>query len=167
MKSILLAVPAAVHRRFHLESTYTSLQGASPLHVCAEYNSVACARLLLDAGAPVDARADFGSEGLGGHTPVFHTVNSNGNYCRPMMELLVEAGTNLALRLKGLVWGGGFEWETVVFDVTPVSYAQCGLYRQFQRTEADIYSNIAYLYSHRYGTDAPIRNVPNQYLEKS
>lgn len=81
------------------------------------------------------------------------------------MELLVEAGANLDIRLKALVWGSGFEWETVVFDVTPISYAQCGLYSQFHRPEKQVYSNIAYLYRKRYGTEPLVRNVPNKYLQ--
>lgn len=153
-------------QKMSLECAYTSLHGATPLHVCAEYNSVKCAKVLLAAGADVNARAAIDRDGLGGHTPLFHTVNSNRNYCRPMMELLVGAGADLEVRLKGLVWGGGFEWETVVFDVTPISYAQCGLYTQFQRTEEDVYSNLALLYRSRFGSVAPIRNVPNAYLAK-
>ena len=81
-----------------------------------------------------------------------------------MMELLVKTGAKPDVRLKGLVWGGGFEWETVLFDVTPLSYTQCGLIKQFQRSEEDIYSNIAYLYKKVHGQKAPIRNVPNKYL---
>ena len=51
-----------------------------------------------------------------------------------------------------------------MFDVTPMLYAQCGLYRQVHRDEKDIYGNIAYLYRKRYGVEAPVRNVPNKYL---
>ena len=80
------------------------------------------------------------------------------------MELLVEAGADMDVRLKGLVWGAGFEWETAVFDVTPISYAQCGLYAQFHRREKDVYSNVTYLYQKRYGSAPQIRNVPNKYL---
>jgi len=156
-------LPAETHS-FHLECTYTSLHDVSALHVCAEYNSVECAKVLLARGMDVDIRAGIDAEGLGGHTPLFHTVNSNGNHCRPMMELLVEAGASLDIRLKGLVWAGGFDWETVVFDVTPFSYAQCGLYKQFHRIEQDVYSNIHYLYRKRFGVAAPVRNVPNKYL---
>jgi len=143
---------------------YTSCRGVSALHICAEFNSVRCARVLIGQGADVNARADVDGSGMGGQTPIFHTVNSNHNYCRPMMELLVDAGADLDIRLKGLVWGDTMPWETVVFDVTPISYAQCGLYRQFHRDEADIYSNIAYLHRKRYGTEPQIRNVPNKYL---
>ena len=46
---------------------------------------------------------------------------------------------------QGRTWGRGFEWETQVLDVTPLSYAQCGLYSQFHRRESDVYSNLACL----------------------
>ncbi len=151
--------------RFHLECAYTSLDGVSPLHVCAEYNSVKCARALLQAGADVNARAEFAGEELGGQTAVFHAVNSNGNYCRPVMELLVDAGADLGLQLKGLVWGKGFAWETTILDVTPISYAQCGLYFQFHRNEENVYANIAYLWRKKYGSEMKVRNVPNKYLQ--
>ena len=84
-----------VEQIFNLECTFTSLQGVSALHICAEYNSVNCARVLLDAGADVDARAALDEDGLGGHTALFHTVNSNRNFAGEMMRLLVERGANL------------------------------------------------------------------------
>ena len=144
---------------------YTSCRGVSALHVCAEFNSVRCARVLLEGGANVNARAVEDANGLGGQTPVFHAVNSNGNYCRPMMGILVEAGADLDFRVRSLLWGEEMNWETVLYDVTPISFAQCGLYRQFHRREQDVYSNIDYLYRKRYGRTAPHRNVPNKYLE--
>ncbi len=165
LRALLATSPQSVDRIFHLECAFTSLHGVSPLHVCAEYNSVKCARVLLEAGVDVDAHAEIDADGIGGQTPLFHAVNSNQNHCRHVMELLVEAGANLDIRLKALVWGSGFEWETVVFDVTPISYAQCGLYSQFHRPEKQVYSNIAYLYRKRYGTEPLVRNVPNKYLQ--
>ena len=66
------------------------------------------------------------------------------------MEILVDAGADLDVRVKSLLWGESMTWETVVYDVTPISYAQCGLYRQFHRREEHIYSNIEYLYCKRY-----------------
>jgi len=162
---LLASEPEVLQRRFDVNGAYTSLRNVSALHVCAEFNSVNCARTLLDAGIFVDVRAETDRDGLGGQTPLFHTVNSNQNYCRPTMELLANAGADLDVRIKGLVWGGGFEWETIVFDVTPISYAQCGLYAQFHRREQDVYSNIAFLYARRYGSEPPVRNVPNKYLQ--
>jgi hypothetical protein len=170
LQAILLDDPAALRaeahtRRFDLECTFTSLHDVSALHVCAEYNSVQCARALLNRGMDADVRAGFDADGLGGHTPLFHTVNSNRNYCRPMMETLVQAGASIDVRLKGLVWGGGFEWETVFFDVTPISFAQCGMFPQVHRDEEMVSSNVDYLYRKRYGVAAPVRNVPNRYLQ--
>jgi hypothetical protein len=164
LERIIQQDPERAQESLAVESAYTSLRGVSALHVCAEFNSVRCARALLNAGVDVNVRAEVDADGLGGHTPLFHTVNSNQNYCRPMMDLLLDAGADVDVRLRGLVWGEGLEWETVVFDITPVSYAQCGLYRQFHRDEKDIYDNINHLYRRRFGSPAPRRNVPNRYV---
>ena len=170
LEAVLLDDEAALRgipdfsRKMSPVCAYTSCDGVTALHICAEFNSIRCARALIEAGADVNARANVDADGLGGQTPLFHALNSNQNYCRPMMELLVEAGAELDVRLKGLVWGKTMPWETVLFDVTPFSYAQCGLYKQFHRREQDIYSNIDYLHRKRHGTPAPSRNVPNKYL---
>jgi hypothetical protein len=158
-----------LERKITLLCAYTSCKGVTALHICAEYNCVESAKALLEAGANVNSRADIDADGLGGQTPIFHAVNNNHghwnrNYCRPVMELLADAGADLEVRVKGLVWGDTMPWETVVFDVTPISYAQCGLYRQFHRPEADVYENLSILYRKRYGVAPPIRNVPNKYL---
>ena len=54
------------------------------------------------------------------------------------MEILVDAGADLSIRVKALLWGESMSWETALYDVTQISYAQCGLYRQFHRREEDI-----------------------------
>jgi len=161
---LIEASPELRDRRFDLPCAFTPLQGASPLHVSAEYNCLRAARVLLDAGVPADVRASSDANGFGGQTPLFHTVNSNRNFARPMMELLLEAGAGVDVRLKGLVWGLGFPWETTILDPTPLSYAQCGLYYQFHRREEYIYENLSYLYEKRYGRPLPLSNVPNRYL---
>jgi hypothetical protein len=164
-----LAGPAE-HSRSRLESQTARtlrvhvLRGRYSLHLCSEFNSVTCAQVLLKAVANVNAVADIDADGFGGQTPIFHAVNSIFNYCRPMLELLVSAGADLDVRLKGLLWGPGADWETLLLDVTPISYAQCGLYAQFHRREQDVYSNLSYLYQKRSGSALPVRNVPNKYL---
>jgi hypothetical protein len=82
-----------------------------------------------------------------------------------MMELLVKAGADLDARIDAILWGESFPWETIVFDTSPTSYAQCGLYRQFHRAEEHIYDNIEYLHKARFGTEPSRRNVPNAYLQ--
>jgi hypothetical protein len=79
--------------------------------------------------------------------------------------MLVDAGADCTLRLHGLVWGRGYDWETIFFDVTPISFAQLGLLPQVHRRESDIYSNIAYLVEASGGKMPRIENVPNRYLQ--
>lgn len=155
-----------VHRRLTITAAFTLCDGVTPLHLCAEFNCVACAKVLLSAGADIDAPADLDADGFGGQTPIFHAVNSNQNHSRPTMELLVDAGASLDVRVRGLIWGKRQPWETLVLDVTPISYAQCGLYRQFHRNEQDVYRNLQYLYRARYQRDLPRMNVPNAYLAR-
>lgn len=166
LSEILKASPSAFERILSLDCAYTSLREVTALHVCAEYNCTNCARVLLNAGLDVNARAGIDKHGLGGHTPLFHTVNSNRNHCRPMMELLVGAGADIDIRVDALLWGAGCDWETTVFDITPISYAQCGLYPQFHRREQDVYANIDFLYRRRCGISPHLRNVPNKYVDK-
>ena len=64
------------------------------------------------------------------------------------------------------MWGESMTWDTVVRDVTAISYVQCSLYQQFHRGEEDVYGNIDSLYRKRYGKAPPFRNVPNQYVAK-
>ena len=80
--------------------------------------------MLIENGADVNAVASCNSDGMGGQTPIFHAVNSILNYCRPAMELLAQAGADLQVKVKSLLWGESMSWETVLYDVTPVSYAQ-------------------------------------------
>ena len=153
-------------RRLSLLTAFTCCRNVTALHVCAEFNSAACGKVLIEAGADVNARSAAGSDGVGGQTPIFHAVNSIFNYCRPMMEMLVSAGASLDFRAPMVLWGETMPWETIVFDATPVSYAQCGMFRQFHREERAVYDNIAFLVRARDGLAPPERNVPNRYLSK-
>jgi ankyrin repeat protein len=156
--------PALLAHRTSMACAFTPLDGATLLHVAAEYGHLAVARKLLELGAEVDARAAVDADGFGGQTPLFHTVNSNANRSAPVLRLLLDAGAKPDLRLAGIIWGRGFDWETACFDVTPVAYAQLGLLRQMQRTEADCYANIALLLRAAGRGMPTLRNVPNRYL---
>ncbi len=155
---------AYVRHRTTLVSAFTSLVDVSLLHVAAEYGHLAAAEALIEAGADVDAKAGVDEFGFGGHTPLFHTVNSNANRSASIMKLLVEAGADVSSRVNGLYWGRGYPWETVFFDVTPISFAQMGLLPQVHRREQDIYPNIEYLMTAALREMPPLNNVPNRYL---
>jgi ankyrin repeat protein len=158
------ADPALPARRTTLASAFTPLEGATLLHVAAEFGHLAAARVLVERGAEIDARAAPDPDGLGGHTPLFHTVNSNENRSAPLMRFLLESGARADVRVAGLVWGRGFEWETVLFDLTPISYAQCGLLPQFHRDERQILDNVRHLLQAAGRRPPTFSNVPNRYL---
>jgi hypothetical protein len=153
-----------VRHRTSLVSSFTSLLDVPLLHVAAEYGNLNAARMLIELGADVNAGAGLDESGLNGHTALFHTVNSNANRSAPIMKILVDAGADCTVRVDGVVWGKGFEWETIFFDVTPISFAQFGLLPQVHRNESDIYSNIEYLVQASRRKMPPLDNVPNKYL---
>lgn len=145
-------------------SAFTPLAGASLLHLAAEYGHVNVARVLVELGADVDARAAVDDFGLNGHTPLFHAVNSHGNRSESVLRLLLEAGARVDVRLPGITWGKGFAWETTCFDVTPVSYAQLGLLPQMHRRDRDVYASVKLLLEAAGRGVPPLPNVPNRYL---
>ncbi len=153
-----------VHHQVDIRCAFTPLLGASLLHVAAEFGLMRAAEALLAGGAEVEAKAAVDDDGFNGHTPLFHTVSQRGNHCQPMLRLLLKHGAKADVRLAGITWGKSFEWETTIFDATPLSYAQAGLLPQFGRDERDVYENIRLL-AQASGRAVPKDlNVPNKYL---
>lgn len=165
IKDALSADSSLLEHRTTLVSSFTSLVGASLLHIAAEYGHLDAARALIESGLDVNATAAVDDQGLNGHTALFHTVNSNANRSAPIMRLLLAAGARTDIRLAGITWGKGYPWETTFFDVTPISYAQMGLLPQVTRRERDIYSNIVELLEAAGRPIPPLDNVPNRYLQ--
>lgn len=164
LRAALAADPSLVQHRTTLRCAFTPLVDVTLLHVAAEYGHVATAEVLLAHGADVNARAGVDADGLNGHTPIFHTVNSNRNRSAPVMELLLAHGARTDVHLAGITWGAEFEWATTCFDVTPISYAQLGCLPQFQRSEVDIADNVRAMLRAA-GRQVPRElNVPNRYL---
>lgn len=157
--------PSLLSRRFDLTSAFTPLLGASMLHVAAEFGHLAAARVLLESGADVDARAATAADGGDGHTPLFHTVSSILDHGAKVMHALLAAGARTDVRLPSLTWGRGFPWETTFYDVTPIGYCQAGLFPQVHRCELDVHRNLGALLAAA-GRPAPsLANVPNRYLQ--
>jgi hypothetical protein len=105
-----VALEAAVRRdrslireKLSMNCTFTPLVGVTLLHLAAEFGQVAVAEKLSQLGAEVDARADVDDCGINGHTPLFHTVNSNANRSVPVMKLLLRAGARTDALLAGIV----------------------------------------------------------------
>jgi hypothetical protein len=154
----------ALLNRYSFECAFTPLYQASLLHICAEYNHLSCAKILVKHGVDVNVKAGFDEYGYGGQTPIFHTLNQHANKCLDVLEYLVSQNADLALTVKGLIWGKGYDWETFIPSVNPISYAMMGLLRQFQRTEKQVYEVVSLLMSSGYGISYTPPNVPNKYL---
>lgn len=118
--------PQLVHRRFpELDCGSTGgrrllLQGATLLHVAAEFGVVEAARLLLDRGSDVNARATVDAAGVGGQTAIFHAITQFEDRGLPMAQLLVEHGADLSVRVK---LPGHYELPDEVVECTPLGYA--------------------------------------------
>ncbi len=97
-----------------------TLQGATLLHVAAEYGSPEAAALLLDRGADVNARATVDEAGVGGQTAIFHAVTQFDDGGLPITQLLVERGADLAVRVK---IPGDYERPGEMVECTPLGYA--------------------------------------------
>jgi len=167
IRELVLRDPGRLHARVDLESAFTPLIGATLLHVAAEFGLERAARELLELGADPEARAAVDGHGWDGQTPVFHTVNAPHNHGQPVLRLLLRHGARSDVHLAGITWGRGFEWETALFDVTPLSYAQAGLLPQLHRAEADVYDNLRLLCGAAARDHPALSNVPNRYVARS
>lgn len=153
-----------INKRYTFDCAFTQMQDVTLLHVCAEYNHLACAKVLVQHGLNLNARAGTDEYGFGGQTAIFHTVNQNGNKCIDVLKYLVSQSADLGLTVKGIIWGKNCEWETFIPAVNPISYAMMGLLPQFQRKEKLIYEVVTVLIKAAYGLDYKPSNVPNKYL---
>jgi len=153
-----------VKSRYTLRCAYTPLFEVTLLHVCAEFNHLSCAIELVAAGADVNAKAGLDTFGFGGHTPIFHTVNQNNNLSADMMDYLLSRDADLRTSVDGLIWGRGYDWETFIPAVNPISYAMMGSLPQMHRDERTISRVVSTLMKHAYGIVYTAANVPNKYL---
>ncbi len=147
-----------------LRCAYTPLTETTLLHICAEFNHVSCARILINHGADINAIAGFDKDGFGGQTPIFHTVNQNGHQSKEMLHFLLSHNADLAITVKGIIWGKNYEWETLIPSVNPVSYTMMGLLPQMHRDEGVINAVVSLLMKYKYGIDYTPQNIPNKYL---
>lgn len=164
LEQLLKADPSIVNRKYTFDCAFTPMLEASLLHICAEYNHLECARLLVEFGSDVNEKAGVDEYGFGGQTPVFHTVNQHNNFSIECLKFFVEQSADLRYTVRGLVWGRGYEWETFIPSVNPISYAMMGLLPQFQRNERDIYEVVGIMMRAGYAIDYWPVNVPNKYL---
>lgn len=165
LETALLEEKKVLLNKYNFDCTFTPLYQASLIHICAEYNHVSAAKILVKYGVDINAKAGVDEFGFGGQTPIFHTVNQHNNICMDMLQYLVAENADINITVKGLIWGKGYEWETFIPSVNPLSYAMMGLLRQFQRTEQQIYEVVSLLLKAAYSIEYTPTNIPNKYLQ--
>gem|GEM_PF-5480093 len=77
----------------------------------------------MQYGADINTTAGLDEYGFGGHTPIFHAVNQDANKSLDVLKCLLSKQADLLITVKGLIWGMGYEWETFIPSVNPVSYS--------------------------------------------
>ncbi len=93
VKELLQGDSSLIERRYPSLNIGTTagrmltLKGATLLHVAAEFGQVDVARLLLNAGADVNAPALTDPDGQGGQSPIFHAATQNVDFGIDVMRL--------------------------------------------------------------------------------
>jgi hypothetical protein len=157
---------SVVYKKYSFRCAYTPLHQVTLLHICAEFNLTACAEVLVKHGLDINAAAGIDENGFGGQTALFHTVNQNSNQSADMLHFLLAQKADTRITVPGIIWGKGYEWETFIPAVNPISYAMMGLLPQMHRNEAIISKTVSLLLQQGYGIDYTPQNIPNAYLNQ-
>ena len=83
-----------------------------------------------------------------------------------MLTFLLSLSPDLKLTVPGLIWGKGYDWETLIPAVNPVSYAMMGLLPQMHRDEKTTGDTVSLLLNAAYGIRYTPQNIPCAYLKK-
>ncbi len=97
-----------------------TLQGATLLHVAAEFGNLEAATLLINRGADVNAAATVNEAGVGGQPAIFHAATQPDDSGLPVVRFLVEQGADLTVRVK---LPGHYERPGEIVECTPLEYA--------------------------------------------
>jgi hypothetical protein len=157
--------PESLHQKYSLPCAYSPFHEVTLLHICAEFNHHLSAKTLVNLGLDINVQAGVDEYGFGGQTPIFHTVNQNSNQSKEMLDFCLEHGADLDLTVRGLLWGKGYDWETFIPAVNPISYTMMGLLPQMHRKEETVSTTVSKLMKHSFGLDYRPSNIPNKYLK--
>ena len=97
-----------------------TLDGATLLHVAAEYRNEKAIDLLLGRGADVNGRAAIDAAGVGGQTPLFHAVTQADAAGVAVTRQLIDRGADVNVRARV---PGHYERPGKVIECTPLGYA--------------------------------------------
>ncbi len=114
--------PSLMPRRFaQMPYGRIPLAGATLLHLAVEFGELECARLLVERGASVNARASV-TAGLGGQTPIFHAIGIFEGSGLPILEYLLD-GAKQWIDLSAKARFRVFD-EEMQGELSPLDFAQ-------------------------------------------
>jgi ankyrin repeat protein len=101
LREHLAADSGLAARRFQLDyGDHLTLRGTTLLHVAAEYHEIEAIDLLLEHGAELDSPAEIGANGVGGQSPLFHTIGANQGTGWETFLHLLNRGARLDVRAR-------------------------------------------------------------------
>src|SRR4029450_4693462 len=107
-----IAVPRAAAR----SPSRAQLSSMSPRNVASSTPR----RCFLDRSADVNSRADIGTNGVGGQTPIFHALTNAKGVNPEVAQLLIDRDADLAIRARV---PGHYERPGELLDVEAAEYA--------------------------------------------
>jgi ankyrin repeat protein len=97
------------------------LRGATLIHLAAEFGEIECLDALLDRGVNINLVAEV-IDGVGGQTPIFHTIATNqGSSSQTLEHLVHRAGQQIDVSHRATFRLYG---EVQTTPVTPLEYAE-------------------------------------------
>ncbi|MEO6846231.1 MAG: ankyrin repeat domain-containing protein, partial [Chthoniobacterales bacterium] len=97
------------------------LRGATLLHCAVEFGEIECIEELLKRYADINTKADI-IDGIGGQTPIFHAINTNGDNNFYTLEYLVKrVGQYIDMSVRATWRSFG---EVQPRPMTPLEYAE-------------------------------------------
>ena len=127
LRELLRQDPSLIERRYPTlnigaaAGRMLTLQGATLLHVAAEFGQGEVAKCLLDTGADVNTPALIDSDGFGGQTPIFHAATQNADLGLSLVKLLLSRGADLNVRCR--IPGHYKNPEEKIFEGAVLEYA--------------------------------------------
>ena len=98
------------------------LRGATLLHAAVEFGEIECVEELLERHADINIKADV-INGIGGQTPIFHAINTNGDGNFYTLEYLVKrVGQSIDTSVRA-TWRRS-DGDMQAIAVTPLEYAE-------------------------------------------
>ena len=114
--------PAMLRQRFAtMPYGNINLAGATLLHCAVEFGEIECLDVLFERYADINMKADI-IDGIGGQTPIFHAINTNGDGNFFTLEYLIKRVGRWIDMSVNVTWRSYGKVQST--PLTPLEYAE-------------------------------------------